>query len=501
MASEAAPPRVFISYSHDSPEHKGWVKGLATKLRENGVDAILDQWNLAYGEDVPHFMTRSVQEADRVLMICTPAYVRKANDGQGGVGYEAMIVTGELVKDQGTAKFVPVVRELGDPPVPTFLYTRRYVDLTASAIPDDVLQDLLRELHGVRGLSQPKLGNNPFAELKVAHGAQDTSILDHGELDDSYATSVRVVRANDIHEWRASIRRIQKKVRESQAIWLRAAESNRPRRKEDLLDFTLGFVALYEPMFAASVAAVASGDERFRNQLSVLDEVLYPHDWPANGPTTIVVGAPKGAAFVFQALYGAVCLETGQLELAKSLAFTRIETGNRGLKVPLLRSSDLVGYSDAFAGDPELAWKTLGALSQRWSWVGDVFDGADGFRAAVLAYYLFLSLMDLLTKLAEGKEPGPPPLDTLGVSTIPPMHVFEDRHIHRKAYSTLMRDPEKVRKVIASFGAKPEELEDTWSIWMERITSRAPGMWHSDLQWSGVPHADLIKDLMGSGKP
>jgi len=50
----------------------------------------------------PNTWNESVAWADRVLMICTEAYVRKADEGKGGVGYEAMIVTGELVKDLGT---------------------------------------------------------------------------------------------------------------------------------------------------------------------------------------------------------------------------------------------------------------------------------------------------------------------------------------------------------------------------------------------------------------
>ena len=38
-------PKVFISYSHDSPEHRRWVSELGAKLRRNGVDVILDQWD------------------------------------------------------------------------------------------------------------------------------------------------------------------------------------------------------------------------------------------------------------------------------------------------------------------------------------------------------------------------------------------------------------------------------------------------------------------------
>ena len=55
-------------------------------------------------------MEKSVREAQHVLMICTETYVRKANDGEGGAGYEVMIVTGELVKNLGTSKFIPIIR-------------------------------------------------------------------------------------------------------------------------------------------------------------------------------------------------------------------------------------------------------------------------------------------------------------------------------------------------------------------------------------------------------
>ena len=102
---EKSPPKVFISYSHDSPGHKRWVAELAVQLRHKGIDAILDQWDLSPGEDVTRFMEEGLRSADRVLMICTSEYVRKANAGQGGVGYERMIVTAALIRDLGTKKF------------------------------------------------------------------------------------------------------------------------------------------------------------------------------------------------------------------------------------------------------------------------------------------------------------------------------------------------------------------------------------------------------------
>jgi glutamate synthase (NADPH/NADH) small chain len=39
--SSIDPPKAFISYSWDSPEHKAWTKALATRLRSDGVDVTL----------------------------------------------------------------------------------------------------------------------------------------------------------------------------------------------------------------------------------------------------------------------------------------------------------------------------------------------------------------------------------------------------------------------------------------------------------------------------
>jgi hypothetical protein len=78
--------RGFISYSHDSEGHKNWVRSLAEYLLENGIDVVLDQWDVAIGDDLPAFMEQAIRNTDRVIAICTDAYVAKANSGAGGVG-------------------------------------------------------------------------------------------------------------------------------------------------------------------------------------------------------------------------------------------------------------------------------------------------------------------------------------------------------------------------------------------------------------------------------
>jgi len=156
-------PAVFISYSHDSRDHKRWVAQLATQLRRKGVDVILDQWDLHLGEDLPKFMETGIGRADRVLVICTPDYVSKVDSGQGGAGYEGMIITGELVRDLGSRKFIPVIRRAdAEKKTPTCLATRLHIDCQDDSKFDDNLVELLRQLYGLPPGEKPPLGESPF---------------------------------------------------------------------------------------------------------------------------------------------------------------------------------------------------------------------------------------------------------------------------------------------------------------------------------------------------
>ena len=154
-------PKVFISYSHDSQEHKLWVLSLATRMRMNGVDAILDQWDLGPGGDLPHFMEQSISLSTRVLMVCTERYVEKANSGTGGVGYEKMIVTSDLLDRIGSNRAIPIIRQAGLPKIPTFLSTKLYIDLSTDDQFEAGFDQLLRELLNTTLFQKPPLGIAP----------------------------------------------------------------------------------------------------------------------------------------------------------------------------------------------------------------------------------------------------------------------------------------------------------------------------------------------------
>ena len=67
------PPRVFLSYSHDSDAHRERVLALSEQLRADGIPTILDRYvNGTPPEGWPRWMLDRLDESDRVLLICTP---------------------------------------------------------------------------------------------------------------------------------------------------------------------------------------------------------------------------------------------------------------------------------------------------------------------------------------------------------------------------------------------------------------------------------------------
>ena len=165
-------PAVFVSYSHDSQEHKQWVLALASRLRQSGIDAILDQWEIGPGGDLPHFMEQSIARSVRILMICTERYVDKANAGVGGVGYEKMIVTADLLKQIGSNRVIPIVRQGGSIHLPTFLGSKLYIDLSTEDRFETGMDQLLRELLNAPLFTKPPIGSNP---LQLAQAPEPTN--------------------------------------------------------------------------------------------------------------------------------------------------------------------------------------------------------------------------------------------------------------------------------------------------------------------------------------
>lgn len=137
---------VFISYSHDSEEHKAWVKKFADDLSTLGSFEILLDQNMPKGYSFTRFMEIGLKKADKVLVIGTPQYREKAENGHG-VAFEESIISAELMKDIDTTKYYPILRagtfETSFPPI---LQGRKGDDLTDDAQYEVVLKNIAESI-------------------------------------------------------------------------------------------------------------------------------------------------------------------------------------------------------------------------------------------------------------------------------------------------------------------------------------------------------------------
>jgi SEFIR domain len=143
--------RVFISYSGTSPKHKQWVATLATYLRTNGIDARLDQWHLRKGMDLPQWMTNELHLSERVIIISDSRYTDRADKRHGGVGWETMLIQGDISQlPPDTQKYIVIVRENEfSKGLPIYLRTRFCLHWADDSDENEMRTDLLRELYNV----------------------------------------------------------------------------------------------------------------------------------------------------------------------------------------------------------------------------------------------------------------------------------------------------------------------------------------------------------------
>jgi len=146
----ARPIKAFVSYKWESGEHVAWVRRLAADLRARGIEAVLDQWEVRFGESFTDYMQRHIADADVVLFVITPGSVAAAEApaGKGGaLKFEVQMMNARRMAEG--VRIVGVYRS-GDRP-PHYLRDHRYVDFRDDEKYDEALQALVQDLLGNSG--------------------------------------------------------------------------------------------------------------------------------------------------------------------------------------------------------------------------------------------------------------------------------------------------------------------------------------------------------------
>jgi hypothetical protein len=157
-------PTVFISYSWDNEEHKNWVLKLAAKLIDKGVNVLIDRYDLNPGSNKFHFMEISIKKADKVIIVFSKNYKLKAENRNGGIGYEYSILNSELYKNiANNNKFLPIIRNgSNDESIPEFMQQFIFIDMIDDSKFDEKFNQLLLAIYDKPQIDKPKLGQKPI---------------------------------------------------------------------------------------------------------------------------------------------------------------------------------------------------------------------------------------------------------------------------------------------------------------------------------------------------
>lgn len=168
---------VFISYLHSESDDEK-LECLIQLLEESGIHVVIDERDLEIGDDLPLFMERNLVESDYIIVILTPGYKKRADDRQGGVGYEASIMAASLSKNEAVKKFLPVTFEAyRDEIVPVFLASKLASDLSDGLETKTFQRSFEKLKRTILGLSTASQSGGKMSSSKIVKVADDSDIM------------------------------------------------------------------------------------------------------------------------------------------------------------------------------------------------------------------------------------------------------------------------------------------------------------------------------------
>jgi len=152
-------PRVFISYSWDNKEHEEWVMGLVVDLRKVGIDATIDKLLTQQGTvHLDKMMVDGFRDYDKVILVLTEEYAKKADENKGGVGFETLLSLPIL--KENPSKLIPISRHTSQlvDSMPFHLEGYYIIDFSTEIKYFEKLTELTHRIREINQIEIPALG-------------------------------------------------------------------------------------------------------------------------------------------------------------------------------------------------------------------------------------------------------------------------------------------------------------------------------------------------------
>lgn len=491
--SKSEDKKVFLSYSHDSDEHKQKVRALADKLiTDYEIEVIAD----CYEEDNPagglltDFM-QSSRQADRIICVLTPNYKLKADEGKGGVGYESIIITDEIYRDIASNRIIPIVldSELSIKECfPNFLTSIRKTILRKDFDTEDLfIEEVARVIHKIPKKPKPALGKNKLSvERNMIHPVENINITelvsDHKCL---FENALFYAKKGDEISFQKLFCKVKKQV-------FKNIESCRTKHEADFLvqnendlpPIMDDFVNAAAPLFLIAFAGYLSTNEKFSNQEGLLIDLLSIDGWwqKEGRHYNIIQKIPNLLAYVYHHLYGALNINNYRIEKVASIFRQKIPVKQPSIEYKYLYEvSSVTAHIDSLGRNCFNSFNYLLTAYQRWDWISLLFQDKQEFKKALVSYQMAINLLCYLHMIKNKTLPLNE--DTMiGSSMIPPNFSISDSVTLQYCYHFMIKNSSFFKNYISKIGLTEKEAVDQWNNYLNIIARYfKSGLYHHQL--------------------
>ena len=279
-----------------------------------------------------------------------------------------------------------------------------------------------------------------------------------------YSEAINLVSANnEFLGWRQLAKPIWPNARKAlvQLGKNELVSGQQPENTEELVDKAVDIIS---PYISVALAGVESRSEHVKDQKSVFDELLNVSDSELSRSLTWK-NLCHTLGYVYHSLHGALCLGTGQIDLALDLARVKVTVYHAGNLQEVWERSPLMGWSELIGKRHcTESWKYIASAYERWEWLSPIFAGDLEYRTSLVAYYLALHIHELAKAIVLRRE-GKSRTTSASNFLVPLTFVSEGRDINQRAISRLHRNP-AVTKLWSSLDVTRPEMEDSWDNWL-----------------------------------
>ena len=221
-------------------------------------------------------------------------------------------------------------------------------------------------------------------------------------------------------------------------------------------------VAIISPLISVALAGVESKKEQFRDQKSLLENLLDIVGETGGGPV-VWVYIKFALGYVYHSLHGSLSLYTNQLDLALSLARVKAFDSDKKEHLYVWERSRLMAGDGSLGTD---SWEYLSTAYKRgWEWLDPIFGDESEYRTSLVAYYMALNIHELASRIASDQQDMLKNAISVFSLKVPLTFLFEDYSIIQRAI-TLLRNQEELTKLWTCLNVTREQMESSWGNWV-----------------------------------